>query len=588
MDTSREQDAHDHQGGDGDEQIMVPAVRSNAVGPVQMYDPYGEAEEQGREFSIRGILYMLFLHKWKILICFVVFSTLSVLYVTHVPHSYVSQAFVLIRSQRSSLIVEPGESGTRLKATPEHNQMRTEMAFLKSQEIGREVVKRVGLKYILTRSTPQPRGNSTTGDAGTRNAVSAGRQPNVLAKAVNWAFGLQASTLEKLNLTHPTIRPEDIAVKLVLVPLSAKPTSGGSAVLRLQYASDSPRKAQRILDTIVDVYQEKHIEYYSSQVSPGFFGNMAQEWRKQLEEKEKELIILQQTLNITSVEVQKELSLGQLRDLQGDLRTLNVEMAASRARIKALNNISTYGDKEGSDAPTVNSAPSPMQMRMSEQLVNLQLEESTLVVKYQDNHPKLKDLRAQIQELENIIAAQKSDPLPAMAAGVDPVFLELSMELATAEAELEAQTISQRAFEANIREVGRQLDTLLGNEKKINRLEDEITALEESHRQYLSSQQIAEMSATLDKDRVSNLRLVQPASLPLRSEKKARKMLALLLFGSFMGLMVGVGMALALEFLDQSIKTDEDVTEQLGLPVLIAMPRRRRLQAESVTLSEPF
>ncbi len=65
-------------------------------------------------------------------------------------------------------------------------------------------------------------------------------------------------------------------------------------------------------------------------------------------------------------------------------------------------------------------------------------------------------------------------------------------------------------------------------------------------------------------------------------------MLALLLFGSFMGLMVGVGLVLAMEFLDQSIKTDEDVTEQLGLPVLIAMPQRRRLQAESVTLSGPF
>jgi len=291
-------------------------------------------------------------------------------------------------------------------------------------------------------------------------------------------------------------------------------------VLRLKYASDSPQKAQRILDTIVDVYQEKHIDYYSNQIASGFFEDMAEVWRKQLEEKEQELVTLQQTLNITSVEAQKELLLGKLRDLEGDLRTLKVEMAASRARIRALNNLTTNGDSEDSVVPVALRAPSPLETRMGEQLVNLQLEESALAVKYQDSHPKLIDVRAQIQELENIIATQKSDPLPAMVAGVDPVFLELSMEVAMAKAELEAQVISKGAFEADIRDAGQQLDSLLGNEKSIGRLEHEIRALEESYRQYLSSQRIAEMSATLDKDLVSNLRLVQPASLPLRSEKR--------------------------------------------------------------------
>ena len=63
--------------------------------------------------------------------------------------------------------------------------------------------------------------------------------------------------------------------------------------------------------------------------------------------------------------------------------------------------------------------------------------------------------------------------------------------------------------------------------------------------------------------------------MPMVSTKSQRKMLALLAFGAFMGLAVGLGMAFTLEFVDHSLKTSEDVEAKLGLPVLVALPRMR-------------
>ena len=72
---------------------------------------------------------------------------------------------------------------------------------------------------------------------------------------------------------------------------------------------------------------------------------------------------------------------------------------------------------------------------------------------------------------------------------------------------------------------------------------------------------------------ITNVSLIEEAVLPQRpvSPNKVRN----LMLGAFLGLMLGVGAAYGLSFMDDTVKTPQDVEEGLGMPWLGYVPKMR-------------
>jgi len=73
------------------------------------------------------------------------------------------------------------------------------------------------------------------------------------------------------------------------------------------------------------------------------------------------------------------------------------------------------------------------------------------------------------------------------------------------------------------------------------------------------------------KSDLNNIRIVEPAELPIAPIGKGKTMMAVL--GGFLGLFLGIGSALFLEYMVNTIKTPDDVAQHLSLPVLGVVPR---------------
>jgi capsular polysaccharide biosynthesis protein len=71
--------------------------------------------------------------------------------------------------------------------------------------------------------------------------------------------------------------------------------------------------------------------------------------------------------------------------------------------------------------------------------------------------------------------------------------------------------------------------------------------------------------------RLDNVQIIDEARLPARpvSPNRARNVA----LGFAVGLMLGFGLALLIEILDRSIKSEEQITELLGIPVLGSIPK---------------
>jgi capsular polysaccharide biosynthesis protein len=69
---------------------------------------------------------------------------------------------------------------------------------------------------------------------------------------------------------------------------------------------------------------------------------------------------------------------------------------------------------------------------------------------------------------------------------------------------------------------------------------------------------------------VSNVRITEKAQLPMYPVNPNKK--RNLLLGAILGLMIGIGISFLWEYLDRSLRTEEDVEKYLGLPVLAIIP----------------
>ncbi len=116
------------------------------------------------------------------------------------------------------------------------------------------------------------------------------------------------------------------------------------------------------------------------------------------------------------------------------------------------------------------------------------------------------------------------------------------------------------------------LDALASCEMIFSSLQREVDIARDEYRQYHDNYQRAKISNALDVGKISNVSIIQPATIPIEPNKsKKRRNVAL---GVLLGLVGGIGLAYVREFLDDSIKTNEDVKKRLGLPVLATIEHK--------------
>lgn len=71
--------------------------------------------------------------------------------------------------------------------------------------------------------------------------------------------------------------------------------------------------------------------------------------------------------------------------------------------------------------------------------------------------------------------------------------------------------------------------------------------------------------------KMDNVQIIDEAPLPQIPAEPNRVLNVIL--GALIGLVMGIGLAFLLEYLDRSVKTEEQITEILGIPVLGSIPR---------------
>jgi uncharacterized protein involved in exopolysaccharide biosynthesis len=202
-------------------------------------------EETGPQGSLRDLYYVLFRHKWRIFVFFLVTMVVTAVGVALTSDIYLSEAKLLVRLGRENVTLDPtATTGTIVPVRPSHESaINTELEILKSQEIAEMAVDSIGAEVLAYKEHP-------VDDSSGKTIAKIKRPLYVLAKRIRQLRARSGAAAESDR--------RDRALRMVMDNFEIETPKMGSTIT-LSYKSQNPQLAREVLTKLMDSYLEKHI-----------------------------------------------------------------------------------------------------------------------------------------------------------------------------------------------------------------------------------------------------------------------------------------------------------------------------------------
>lgn len=367
---------------------------------------------------------------------------------------------------------------------------------------------------------------------------------------------------QELNLANdPNVVPQsldaskrlDTATSIVAGNLKViRPEEG--ELIKFSYDSPSPQRAAAVANAIADGFIDSAIQrrYESSAYARNFLERQINKTRGDLERSERSLVAYAQQEGIinTSDPNSAQGGGGDTNSLQGEsLVKLNEALADATAKRVAAEGAyrSSLASGPGTD---VAQSTTPLQT----QLAGLQADYQQKRTFMKPDHPEMVSLRSQIDELQKQIAKEQAQ----VRSGHTNSLL----------ADYRAAVSAENALKARVAQLKGSVLDLRGRSIKYTILQREVDTNRALYDALLQRYKQIGVAGGIGTAPVS---IVDRADVPGGPFKP--NLLLNLLFGLGAGLLAGVAGAIGLEFMNDTIKTREDVRSKLALPCLGAVPR---------------
>ena len=441
---------------------------------------------------------------------------------------YEAQARLLIEEERSTAV--PGISSA-LDAywedpVPYYN---TQYRILRGRELARRVVRKLQLQNV-------PEFNGTEPQAGTpRVWLHEMRQRLVaLVRPAPAAFELPKAdeTRDEAALIGAFLS----RVRVVPVP--------DSRLVDVYFQAHNSAFTATAANTLVDEYvaQNLEVKQQSTQNMLEWLEGEVAAQQTKVEQSERELAAYRDRENAMSLDDKNNIVLSRLNALNEAVlraRTLRIEKEAVYKQIKSASAPQTI--------PVV--AQNPQINLLKQQLAELQREKARLMERYLEKHPEVGKINAQLADTERQIE------------------LETSRALQTVTAEYERGLLEERTLAANLEDAKKDVQDLSRLSVSYNVLEREARSNRTVYEALLQRQNELRVSSN---SHANNVRVIERAEVPggpITPTGRRTWLLSLAI-----GLVAAIAVAYALDYMNDTIKTPDDIARHLKLAFLGLVP----------------
>ncbi|MGE0695492.1 MAG: GumC family protein [Pirellulales bacterium] len=476
---------------------------------------------------------------------FLTSMTLVVLGLLFFPRTYKSDARLFVRLGKESVGLDPTAALQQTVSVNDsrESEINSVVELLRSRAVLDDVVKRLGADEIL------------------------GTQPG---ESTSWLQMVKAPADIARTWLYGNIGAEERAVARLEKAITIGAPRRSNVVLVSAQARD-PQLAQRILQALIESYTEQHVDANRTEGSHAFFVTQSDLLQEQLRRANEEVRDARNASSLVSIDGERQNVQSQATSIEAAILANQRDLAASDARIAALKR---QLEELPHDLVAEQTAGLPNQAAdaMRNELYRLQIEEKDISSRFTSLHPSVIAIRRQVAETQKIFDEQQ-DSRSQTTRRPSVVHQHVQTELSTATALAASQRAAAASLEQQFDAVRSRMRSLNDNEFRIAELSRKAELLETTYRTYVRNREQARIDQELASGRISNINVVQPATIVAKpSSPRVMLTLAMGLFASTFG---AVLLAFVAEHFDRSLKTQEQIEHELGIPVLFSVPRSR-------------
>ena len=461
----------------------------------------------------------------------------AVLSVLFVPRKFEAEMKILVNRDRVDTVVTPDPNAAEVVApvpTISEQDINSEVELLKGRDLLESVVVASGL--------------------GARKSSAWGRFAERASDLVRGANSTPESRLAR--------SVQDLQNRLIVDPLKK------TTLIRVAYASHDPELSAHVLQTLATLYQEKHAAVHRPVGAFSFFDQQATHYRDELAGAETRLTDFDGRENVVAPAAQKQLLLRQLSQFEAELQEDQSNAAAADAKARALHAQSLAAPER--QTTQIRNLDNPQLLAQLEgTLLSLELKRSEMLVKYAPTYPPVLEVQTQIEESRTAIARARQTPDEEITTDRVPAQDWMATELAKTQsdrAQIEAQAAQAARVVRRYQEAARQLDRQGIMQDDLVR---DVKTAEDNYLLYLRKREEARISDALDSKRIVNVSIAEAATVPALPTLRFGW---LVIGGFFAATILSVGTAYAVDRIDPSFRTPDELSRYLDIKVLASIP----------------
>ena len=343
-----------------------------------------------------------------------------------------------------------------------------------------------------------------------------------------------------------------------------------SRLVQISYSSPNPQLAQQIANSFADNFINSNLErrYQASSYARTFLERQIAKVKGELERSERQLVAYAQQQSIINMAGKEG---GDGSSLQGSsLVALNTALSAATSRRIAAEE--KFRQARGQTASEVATGTAGLRT----QRAGLEAEYQEKLTQFKPDYPEMVRLRSKIEALDRALTAETG----VLAGGGATTLL----------ADFRAAAAEERQLQAQVNQLKNSVLDLRGRSIQYNILQRETDTNRSLYDALLQKYKEIGVAGGIGQNLVS---VVDRAETP--GGAYTPNLILNLMIGFGLGLAGGLAAALVLEFINDTIKTPDDVREKLHLASLGVIPKKKgnepladELKDQSSPISEAY
>lgn len=530
-----------------DESFLVRPVNATRLSNLSDEFGYNSFTEtvHAEGLHARELARMLRKRKWLVLAVVAIITSLVTIEIHRTPSTYQATAQIEVTKDVGTTTVSAKDFVVQ---SDDSDNINTKLVVIKSRPLLEDVV--VNLKL-----DQNPNFINATRKRSVTEALA-----DISHKVTGGAFG---TSLKEVAQPKPTLaeRSEEESARLSPYVGKLKNTLNVSTlkdtrVIEISYNHSDPQLAAAIVNSVAQNFIDRSFERKTQRY------NDTSEWLKrstaelkaQVEKATQSLADYTKSRGIFATEGKESLTTDKLSELHSQVMKAETDRMLKQSVYEEV--------KQGRVAQLPDSFSDTQTGKLQEELGKLEVQSSELSVKYGPENPRVAEVQQKIQTLKAQVKDTRGTLADKLKADYErAVRDELSLKNALAKAKTEAVEQNQNSIQYDI-------------------LKSQVDTAKQLYTDFLNKTNQANLAIA---EQHNNLRMIEPAEVPTSPIGPQR--LRTILLGFLVSLALGMGLAFFLEYLDNTVKSVEDVHRIAGLPTLAVIPAISDSSARAMKLA---